>query len=116
MAYYADPSHLFTGYVTSGDVAAIFPVETLPSCSGNPSNLGDIKEILFSLLSVLDDDYAGLAAYSSGLYVQTKATNFAISSTVTNSTGSTAKKTFTVSFNVNAPAVSVTDENAFTPD
>lgn len=116
MAYYADPVNLFTGYATSGNVAAIFPVETLPSCSGNSSNLSDIKEILFSLLSVVEDDYVSLPAYSSGVNTMTKATNFAISSTVTNSTGNTAKKTFTVSFTVNAPAVSVLDENAYNPD
>jgi hypothetical protein len=116
MAYHADPSHLFTGYATSGDVAAIFPVETLPSCSGSASNLGDIKEVLFSLLSVVEDDYSTLPAYASGVNVQTKATHFNISSTVTGATGNTARKTFTVSFTVNAPAVSVTNENAYNPD
>lgn len=116
MAYYADPTNLFTGYATSGDVAAIFPVETLPSCSGNAGNLQDIKEVLFSLLSVVDEDYASLPAYSSGVNVQTKATNFSISSTISNPSNNTVRKTFTVTFVANAPTTSVVDENAFNPD
>lgn len=116
MAYYADPSNLFTGYATSGNVAAIFPVESLPSCSGTASNLDDIKEILFSMLTVIDEDYATLPAYSSGVNLQTKATNFNISSSVTNPVGGTVRKTFNVSFTVNAPAVSVADENEYNPD
>ncbi|NBO99276.1 MAG: hypothetical protein EBU90_03995 [Proteobacteria bacterium] len=116
MAYYADPVNLFPAYSTDTNTAAIFPVETLPSCSGNVNNLQDIKEVLFSLLTVVDDDYASLPAYSSGVNVQTKATNFSISSTITNPSNGTVKKTFTVSFTANAPAVSVADENAYNPD
>lgn len=116
MAYYANPNHLFTGYATSGNVAAIFPVETLPSCSGSASNLGDIKEVLFSLLSVVEDDYSTLPAYASGVNVMTKATNFSINSSVANATNGTMKKTFNVIFTVNAPAVSVVNENEYNPD
>jgi len=116
MAYYSDPTHLFPGYGTDENNYAVFPASELPSCSGNPNNLNDIKEILFSLLTVVEGDYSTLPDYASGVNVQTKATHFNISSTVTGATGNTARKTFTVSFTVNAPAVSVADENEYNPD
>ena len=116
MAYYSDPTHLFPGYGTDENNYAVFPASGLPSCNANPNNLNDIKEILFSLLTVVDDDYSSLPAYASGVNVMTKATNFSINSSVTNATNGTMKKTFNVIFTVNAPAVSVANENEYNPD
>ena len=116
MAYYSNPTNLFPGYATDEGNYAVFPVSQLPSCSGNPSNLNDIKEILFSLLSVVDNDYANLPAYASGVNVMTKANNFSITSSVGAATGNTIRKTFTVGFNVVAAPTSVVDENEFNPD
>jgi hypothetical protein len=115
MAYYSDPTYLFPGYTSDEGNYAVFPRDLLPTCSGNSANLNDIKEILFSLLTVVENDYVTLPAYSSGVYVQTKAKNFNISSTTT--TGeNTARKVFTVSFTANAQILDVADENEFNPD
>jgi hypothetical protein len=116
MAYYSNPTNLFPGYGTDEGNYAVFPVSQLPSCSGNPNNLNDIKEILFSLLSVVDNDYANLPAYASGVNVRTKANNFSITSSVGAATGNTVRKVFTVGFTVNAAPTSVADENEFNPD
>jgi hypothetical protein len=116
MAYYSNPTNLFPGYATDEGGYAVFPVSQLPSCSGNPANLQDIKEILFSLLSVVENDYANLPAYASGVNVMTKANNFSITSSVGAATGNTVRKTFTVGFNVVAAPTSVVDENEYNPD
>jgi hypothetical protein len=116
MAYYSDPAHLFPGYATDEGTYAAFPAITLPTCSGNPSNINDIKEVLFSLLSVIEDDYAALPAYSSGVFVQTKAKNFSISSQLNSTGGSTMQKIFIVTFVANAPLQDVADENEYNPD
>ena len=117
MAYQADPTYLFPGYGTDEGNYAVFPVSQLPSCSGNPNNLNDIKEILFSLLSVVDDNYANLPVYSSGVGgAVTKANNFAITSSVGAANGNTVRKTFTVGFTVLAAPTSVVDEPNHNPD
>lgn len=116
MAYYADPTNLFTGYVTDEGGFAVFPVSSLPTCSGNPANLTDIKEILFSMLSVVDDDYAVLPAYASGVNTQTKSRNFTISSTISTNPDNTIRKTFNVSFLANSQILDVADEPEYNPD
>jgi hypothetical protein len=116
MAYYSNPVNLFPGYTTDTGTNAVFPIEQLPSCSGSPSNLNDIKEVLFSLLSVVENDYANLPAYASGVNVMTKANNFSITSSVGSAAGNTVRKTFTVGFTVVAAPTSVVDENEYNPD
>ena len=116
MAYYSNPANLFPGYGTDEGGYAVFPVSQLPSCSGNPNNLNDIKEVLFSLLTVVDNDYANLPVYNSGVNVMTRANNFSINSSVGAANGNTIRKTFTVGFTVIAPPTSVVDENEFNPD
>ncbi len=116
MAYYSDPTNLFTGYVTDEGGFAVFPVSSLPTCSGNPANLTDIKEILFSMLSVIDDDYAALPVYASGVNTQTKAKNFTISSTINTNPDNTTRKTFNVSFIANTQILDVSDEPEYNPD
>jgi len=116
MAYYSDPANLFPGYTTNEGADACFPTEYLPTCSGDSNNLNDIKEILFSLLSVIDNDYASLPAYSSGVGVSTKAKNFSINSQLTATGGETTQKTFTVSFITNSPITDVVDEPEYNPD
>jgi len=116
MAYYSDPAHLFTGYSTDEGAYAAFPVDYLPTCSGDPNRLNDIKEVLFSLLSVVEADYVGLPAYASGVDVQTKAKNFSISSQLNATGGETMQKTFVVTFVANAPLQDVADESEYNPD
>ena len=116
MAYSANPAQIFTAYTTDTDTAAVFDVASLPSCSGNPSNLQDIKEVLFSILSVVEADYSSLPAYSSGVALRTKANNFSITSSVGAANGDTVRKTFTVGFTVVAPPTSVLDEPNYTGD
>ena len=114
MAYSANPTYIFPAYTTDTNTAAVFDVTSLPSCSGNPTNLNDIKEVLFSILSVVENDYADLPAYASGVAQRTKANNFSITSSVGAATGNTIRKTFTVGFNVIAPPTSVLDEPHYT--
>lgn len=116
MAYHADPSNLFTGYSTDEGGFAAFPIDYLPSCSGNSNNLNDIKEILFSLLTVVDEDYNSLPPYASGVDVQTQARNFTISSQLRGLSNNTTVKTFSVSFTANSPLTDVADEPAYNPD
>lgn len=116
MAYYSDPVNLFPLYVTDENNYAVFPKDSLPTCSGNPANLNDIKEVLFSMLSVLDDDYATLPAYASGVNVQTKAKNFTISSSLSTNPDNTMRKTFNVSFLANTQILDVADESEYNPD
>lgn len=116
MAYYSDPTHLFPLYVTDEGNYAVFPRDSLPTCSGNSANLNDIKEITFSLLSVLDTDYATLPAYASGVDVMTKAKNFTISSTISTNPDNTIRKTFQVSFLANSQILDVANESEYNPD
>jgi hypothetical protein len=115
MAYYSDPVNLFPGYTSDEGNYAVFPRNSLPTCSGNSANLNDIKEVLFSMLTVVDNDYAALPAYASGVLVQTKAKNFTISSN-TNTGEFSVKKTFTVSFTANSQILDVVNESEFNPD
>jgi len=116
MAYYSDPSHLFSGYSTDEGNYASFTLASLPSCSGDGNRLNDIKEVLFSLLTVIDDDYAALPAYASGVDVSTKAKNFNISSQLRGTSSNTTVKTFTISFTANSPLTDVADEPEYNPD
>ena len=115
MAYNSDPTNLFSGYATDEGGFAVFPVSSLPTCSGNPANLTDIKEILFSMLSVIDSDYSALPAYSANVNTSTKAKNFTISSN-TNTGEFSVRKTFTVSFTANSQILDVADEPEYNPD
>jgi hypothetical protein len=118
MAYYSDPNNLFPGYTTNEDASAVFPAVQLPTCSGvaASANLQDIKEILYSMLTVIADDYASLPAYASGVDVQTQAKNFSITSGLAAGSNATTIKNFVVSFTVNSPLTDVTDENEYNPD
>ena len=116
MAYYSDPNNLFPGYTTNEDASAVFPAIQLPTCSGVAGNLQDIKEILYSMLTVIADDYASLPAYASGVNVQTQAKNFSITSGLAAGSNATTIKNFVVSFTVNSPLTDVADENEYNPD
>jgi len=119
MAYDADARHLFPGYTTGeGTEIAAFLADDLPTCSGDfETNVDDIKEVLYSLLSVVAEDYAQLPAYSSGVDVRTKATNFNITSQLSSTGGGpTVRQTFQVSFIMNSPVQDVADEAAYNPD
>lgn len=116
MAYYSDPNNLFPGYTTNEDASAVFPAIQLPTCSGVAGNLQDIKEILYSMLTVIADDYASLPAYASGVDVQTQAKNFSITSRLSSGSNATKIKNFVVSFTVNSPLTDVADENEYNPD
>ena len=116
MAYYSNPVNLFPLYTTDEGNYAVFPINSLPTCSGSPANLNDIKEIVFSMLSVLDNDYTALPAYASGVLVQTKAKNFTISSSISTNPDNTMRKTFNVSFLANTQILDVADESEFNPD
>jgi hypothetical protein len=116
MAYDANPTGIFPGYSTNEGGSAVFDVNTLPTCSGTPNNLNDLKEILYSLLEVTASDYATLPAYESGVDVRTKAKNFSISSSVSPGAGEQVTKRFTVNFTMNSPIVDVADEPEYNPD
>jgi hypothetical protein len=117
MAYDSNPSYLFPGYNTNEGADACFPTDYLPTCSGDPTNLNDIKEVLYSLLSVVAEDYEALPAYSASVETRTRATNFSITSQLSSTGGGpTVRQTFQVSFIMNSPVQDVADEAEYNPD
>ena len=97
------PSGYIDQYSTDGTTIS-FPVASLESCTGsNSANAAQVTEFLYGVLAAVADTYVDLAT-------ENKSENMTISRSSTVPSDNVLRKTFTVSFNLSLPDLTVVDD------
>jgi hypothetical protein len=97
------PSGYIANYSTDGTNITI-PVASLESCAGaNAANAAQVTEFLYGVLAAVADTYVPLAT-------EDKSENMTISRSSTVPSDDVLRKTFTVSFNLSLPDLTVVDD------
>ena len=91
-------SNYFTGATSTGG-AVTFPSGTLEGVT-NAATAADIRQVLYGILEKFTDAYSVLAA-------DAKSENLTINRSASIPNDNTVRKSFTISFNLDLPALSV---------
>lgn len=108
MSFDPSPTGYFPGYEASSGGGVVIPFAALESLNANPSNSGDIREVVYSFLEAVTDHYI-LPTGDGGIGADNRDVNMSITRASSVPNDNQIRKTYTVTLNLDIPALQVSD-------
>lgn len=108
MAFDPSPTGYFPNYEASSGGGVVIPFSDLESFNANAANSGDIRELVYSFLEAVTDRYI-LPTGDGGIAAADRDVNMSITRSSTVPNDLQIRKTYTVTLNLDVPALEVSD-------